>query len=103
MVPVMPARWVFIALLLFAKGLGANNSVTLLVDLRDQLDFDHVAKQWAHHRPSRRNQGVSVRKALRDVAKRSDRQWIPFLKKLRKRGVVDSWTRVTIVNRFIVS
>lgn len=77
--------------------------LTVLVDLREQLDFEKLSRGWADKWPPRRSQGALVRGALSEVARRSDRRWVPLLKQLRKRGTVQSWSRVTIVNRFIVT
>jgi subtilisin family serine protease len=82
---------------------GSNASLTVLIDLGDQLDFDQFARRWADQRPPRRSQGLPVRQALGEIARRSDRDWIPLLKRLKKRGMIESWSRVTIVNRFIVT
>jgi subtilisin family serine protease len=80
-----------------------NESVTVLVDLREQLDFGLLQELWARERPSKRSRGLWIRQALAEIARRSDRHWIPLLKRLRKGGDVRAWSRVTIVNRLVIT
>ena len=74
----------------------------VLVDLRDQLDFERAAAVMAEAAPSREAQRTWIVRALAAIALRDQARMRPMLDLLKQRGQLRSWTGVSVVNRLIV-
>src|SRR5205823_5315914 len=74
----------------------------VLVDLRDQLDFERAAAVMAEAAPSREAQRTWIVRALAAIALRDQGRMRPMLDLLKQRGQLRSWTGVSVVNRLLV-
>ena len=83
-------------------GSTQGASIWFLADLREQLDFERSARLLAQASLSRAAQRAWVTRALRAIALRGRRRLRSVLDELKRKGEVDSWTGVSIVNRLLI-